>query len=124
MAFIHSIAEKARAGESAAYAAADLTVEELRQRQEQIKLQLWASRVAVEEARLALYDAQDTLSRHDHAEAERHLEEIRPAFEKLKARFEEAQRLANRDPVPYHQTTLKKTAKDRLKELESSYPGA
>lgn len=117
-------AEAARRGESAAYAPSDLTVEELRQRQGQIRLELWASRIAVEEARLALYAAEEELEKAKQADAQQALDEIAPAYEKLRQRYEAARGAASLDYFNLHRSDLKQESRDRLAELQASYPGA
>lgn len=117
-------AEKARQGESAAHVTADLDIEGLRQRQDQVKLELWAQRIAVEEARIGLYGAEEAQAVEEHKEARARFESIKPRYDEIRQEYEAAQRAASRDPYDSHRTDLVKEARAKLAELEGSYPGA
>lgn len=117
-------AEAARRGESAATVSADMDLEAYRERQRQLPLERWAAELAVEESKLALYDAEDRLSVARVEEANDRFRRLQPRFEDLKARYEKARAESSRDPVPYHRTILRKDAKSRLQHLEEHYPGS
>lgn len=104
--------------------AADLDLTDLRQRQDQVELELWAQRIAVEEGRLAMYEAEDALAVEEHREAQARFERIKPKFEEMRREYETARSAALRDGISTHRMNLKKESRAKLAELEVNYPGA
>ena len=117
-------AEAARAGESTFAVAADLDTDALRQRKEQLPLQLWAARVAEVEAELAKYEAEDELALAEGKEAKARWQAKKAEHERVTKELRAVEGDAFRDRVPYITMLRRGEAQDRLKQLQGNYPGA
>jgi predicted nucleic acid-binding Zn-ribbon protein len=116
-------AEAARGGESAAGVAADLDVQGLRSRKDELPFEIWAAELAVEELKIEQYNAESHEAIARHEEARRVLEEIEPEFLEMKAKYERAVADVHNGPHDLHRSNLLRVAKQRIADLEENYPG-